>query len=473
MTLLGLELSDAGIMVAAEPGELLQIDGADRESPGFALPEKNRLLIGRTAESKARLHPRRFNNQFWDQLNSDPLKQQSPFAQNHADMVYAHLGMIWEDIRGYGDEIIVAVPGFLDRDQLGLFLGIVEALSIPLKGIVSLAVAASSTPCLGRMLLHLDIHLHQFELTLLEQGEYLTLKDSIMTEKKGLHELHRQWVESIAGEFVRTTRFDPLHRAEYEQALYNRLPAILVALQHEPFIMCEMPAGTKTHRVSISRDLFIQKSGATFSELHKLIEEMRERYSGASQPITLQLTHRIARLPGFREMVAKITDTQVIELEPGSGATGVLNLGDELSAQQAKKGVSFLTSRPWRGTGLGSVAALPTEQTVAHASMTPTHILYRNMAYPIFEQPLVIGRGGSRDGVGLTLDKDAAGVSKRHCSIQRRGNEVVLIDHSPNGTFVDDIKVAERIVLKLGQTIRVGNPGAKLQLIACLDKDET
>ena len=42
MTLLGLELSDAGIMAAAEGG-LLQTDGADRESPGFVLPEKNRL----------------------------------------------------------------------------------------------------------------------------------------------------------------------------------------------------------------------------------------------------------------------------------------------------------------------------------------------------------------------------------------------------------------------------------------------
>ena len=472
MSLLGLELSDAGIMVATEGG-LLQIDGADRESPGFALPEKKRLLIGRAAESKARLHPRRFNNQFWDQLNTEPLKQPSPFAQNHADMVYAHLALIWEHIREYGDEVAVAVPGFLDRDKLGLFLGIADALSIPLKGIVSSAVAASSKPCPERMLLHLDIHLHQFEMNLLEQGERLILKDSIMTENNGLHELHRMWVEAIAGEFVRTTRFDPLHRADYEQALYNRLPAILVALQHEPFVMCEIPAGTKTHRVSLYRDPLIQKSETTFSELLRVIKDIQERYGGPSKPIALQLTHRIARLPGCREMVAKMTDTQVIELEPGSGASGVLNLRDELSAQKAKKGVSFLTSRPWKRIGPSAVSSLPTEQTVTQATRTPTHILHRNIAYPISDQPLVIGLGGPQEGVSLTLDRNLAEVSNRHCSIQRRDKEVVLIDHSTNGTYIDEIKVSGTAVLKLGQTIRVGTPGVTLQLIACLDKDET
>jgi hypothetical protein len=41
MSLLGLELSDAGILVAgSEPAGLLKVDGNSVESPGFALPEK-------------------------------------------------------------------------------------------------------------------------------------------------------------------------------------------------------------------------------------------------------------------------------------------------------------------------------------------------------------------------------------------------------------------------------------------------
>ena len=45
MSLIGLELSDAGIMAADSPaGKLLPIDGHDCQSPGFALPEKGGLL---------------------------------------------------------------------------------------------------------------------------------------------------------------------------------------------------------------------------------------------------------------------------------------------------------------------------------------------------------------------------------------------------------------------------------------------
>lgn len=472
MRLLGLELSDAGIMVAAnDPMGLLQVDGAERESPGFALPEGNRLLVGQTAEDKAHLHPRRFNNVFWDQLNTDPLKQPNPAVQNHAEMAYTHLAQIWENIKTSGDELVIAVPGFLDRDQLGLLLGIAEELSIPLKGMVALPIAASSTTCPGRMLLHLDIHLHLSEVTFLEQGESLNMKDSVTVKGQGLHALYKGWIESIAGEFVRTTRFDPLHRADFEQALYNRLPSILAALQHEPLVMCEMTVGQKTHRVSLSRDLFIKRSEATFTELFKLIEGLRGGYDRGRMPLSLQLTHRISRLPGCKEMVAKMEDTQVIELEPGSGAFGALNLKDALAEQRMSQGVSYLMSRPWIGNQTMTTHA--SSQALGQNPSYPTHILYRNMAYPISDKPLTISRGGPEDGVVVTMADELADVSKRYCSIQRHNEDVVLTDHSETGTFVDETRVTGPVVLKIGQIIRVGTPGEKLQLIACLEKDET
>jgi len=474
MSLLGLELSDAGIMVAAkDPVGLMQIDGADRESPGFALPEKNRLLVGRAAESRAHLHPRQFNNHFWDQLNTEPLKQPSPYAQNNAEMAFAHLAQIWENIEGYGDELVIAVPGFLGRDQLGLILGIAEELSIPLKGIVALGIAAASKPCPERMLLHLDIHLHRFELTFLEQSDRLNLQDSVTAEGKGMHYLYKEWVETIAGEFVRTTRFDPLHRAKSEQELYNRLPDILLALQQDPFVMFEMTAGPKIYRVKLPRDLFIQKSEVVFWEIRRLIARMRERHGKLGQPITLQLTHRMSRLPGCREMVAKMTDAQVVELEPGSGAFGALRLLDQFFGQKASRGVSFLTNRPWQVTKSTSVASHGAPKPVTQGEVRPTHLLYRSMAYPISDTPLIIGRGGPQDGVGVTLEGELTGVSRRHCSIQLRREELVLTDHSTYGTFVDETRVSETAVLQLGQIIRVGTPGEKLQVIACMETHET
>jgi hypothetical protein len=473
MSLLGLELSDAGIMAAAtDPVRLLQIDGADRESPGFALPEKNRLLVGKAAESKARLHPRRFQNFFWDRLTQEPLKQPSPYARNHAEMAFAHLAKIWDQIKRHGNEMIVAVPGYWDRNQLGLLLGIAEALSIPLKGIVAQPVAASSWPSQERSLLHLDIHLHRVEIAFLEQGDRLDLKDTVTIEGKGLHDLYRAWVEAIAGEFVHTTRYDPLHEAVSEQELYNRLPEVLVVLRHNPFVMFEMTAGHESYRISLSRDLFTKKSENLFKEIDRQIGSIRKRYGREDQPLTLQLTQRIGRLPGCREMTDNMTDVRVIALEPGSGAIGVLNLKDEISKQKAQRGVPFLTSRQWQGT-LPEAGISSSRPPVTHDLEPPTHLLYRNKAYPISDRPLIIGRGRRQDGVNVTMVGAPSDVSSRHCSIQRRSKEVVLTDYSTHGTFVDDIKVSGTIVLKLGQIIRVGTPGEKFQLIACLGTDET
>ncbi|MGD8943613.1 MAG: hypothetical protein PVJ37_10125, partial [Desulfobacterales bacterium] len=74
MSVLGIELSDAGILVAGgDPPGLLKVDGDSVESPGFALPEKKRLAVGAAAERKAHLYPRQILNQFWDQLNTEPL----------------------------------------------------------------------------------------------------------------------------------------------------------------------------------------------------------------------------------------------------------------------------------------------------------------------------------------------------------------------------------------------------------------
>jgi hypothetical protein len=49
----------------------------------------------------------------------------------------------------------------------------------------------------------------------------------------------------------------------------------------------------------------------------------------------------------------------------------------------------------------------------------------------------------------------------------------VLEDYSTDGVFVDEIRVNGSMALKLGQIIRLATNGEQLQLIACLNRDET
>jgi hypothetical protein len=469
MSLLGLELSDAGILVAgAEPEGLLKIDTNRFESPGFALPEKKRLIVGTAAERKAHLYPRQILNQFWDRLNVELLEQPNPFAQNHAEIAFEHFAHIWQSVKDHGKEMVIAVPGFYTREHLGFILGITRELSIPVRGFIPLAVAALPEQLPDGLLLHLDMHLHRCEVTYLERAQQLNRKDTIAAEGSGLSKLYRRWVDAIAEEFVRNTRFDPLHQAASEQELYDRLPGILAQLSQNSSLYFEMTGGSNIYHVSLTRDLFYSKGAPVFEEMRRLIDRFCDRYAKAGPAPILLLSDRIARLPGMRDMLSGIENAHIIELQPGAAALGILRFTRPLFDHQAEDAAPFVTSRPLPAKGSLTVDA-PSRNP--GEGKRPTHILYRDLAYPITEKPLIVGREKISGEAGIQIRHHIAGVSRKHCAIQLQENKVVLNDYSRYGTFVDDNPVKGETILQLGQTLRIGTPGETLKLIACLGQE--
>ena len=470
MRLLGLELSDAGIMLAgSDPIRLLEIDGTDRESPGYAFPEKKQLVVGKAAQQKAHLLPRLVISDFWDQLSIEPLDHPGPYTQqNHAEIACAHLEKIWQAIKKPGDEIIIAVPGCYDRDHLGLLLGIANELSLPVKGFIPISLAAAADPDRQATLLHLDIHLHRTEISSMYPDGQLKFEKSVTVAEQGLADLHRGWVEAIAAEFVRTTRFDPLHRATSEQELFNRLASILEQLQNHSSVEFEMTGGAASYRVRLTRDLFIRNSLPLFTRIARHLEHVETSGQSRGEKPVLQLSHRIARLPGLQEALAVSHHTGCLELAPGAAALGAVELWERLWQQDSGQSISYFTSRPWELSTAHRSTGISESQK---QSRTPSHLLYNHIAYPLSEIPLFIGTGIEEHIPGIRIKGNISGVSRKHCSVQLRGTEAVLEDCSTYGTYVDDIRVSGSTTLQLGQFIRVGTPGEQLQVIACAEPD--
>jgi len=471
MSLIGIELCDAGIMAAGSATEkLLEVDDLALESPGFALPEKNGLLVGKAAESKAHMFPRQIVHHFWDHLNTEPLEQPGNYLpQSTAEIAYKHLDGIWRQIQRSGGDVIMAVPGFYGRQQLGLILGIANELSIPVKGFVPLALAASPGAQPGKMMLHLDIHLHRLEVTYMKQEEQLSMEDSVTGTEKGLIYLHRKWAEAIAQEFVGSTRFDPLHRAASEQELYDRLPGILFNLQHSPSIAFDMTGGSRTYGITLTRELFTAQAESVYTEIGQIIHDLRTQHAKNESAVVLYLTHRIARLPGCKEFLAGIKKSEIFELEQGAGARGAVKIWHQLSEQAGGEEISFFTSLPLRPHRSANTQTQPLDGTV---NLSPTHLLYRNIAYPITDRPLTIGSTGDIGTNDVTITGNTAGVCPKHFTVERLDGEIILHDLSARETFVDEKRVNGSVGLKLGQTIRVGTPGEQLQVIACVKFDK-
>ncbi len=467
MSLIGLELNDSGILAAGgSPLNLLDLDGQVQESPGFALPQKNGLLVGQAAASKAHLSPRQILNHFWDQLNAEPLAQTGRhFPLNHAEIVFRHLSLIWRQLQSHGDEIVMAVPSFYDRRHLGLILGMAQELGMPVKGFVPLSLAVSAHACPEKMLLYLDIHLHRIEVIYLEQGEHLTIRDSAVSADKGLLLLYQKLVDMMAQEFVRTTRFDPLHQAASEQELYDRLPGILAHFQHNTSMVFEIFGGYASYNITLERDNIIHNAEPIYSEVLRLIKRMQIKRGKGQASLALQLSHRLARLPGCKEMLATLNDVQIIDLDQGAAARGVCRIWNQLTAHGNNEGISFFTSRPWQSRPQTDVSDFATDGI---PPTEPTHLLYRSIAYPITEKPLTIGWAKDSEGNDIIISAETTGVSPKQCTIALHDRDLILTDTGTQEIYVDEKQVNGSITLKLGQIIRVGTPGEHLQLIACL-----
>ena len=79
----------------------------------------------------------------------------------------------------------------------------------------------------------------------------------------------------------------------------------------------------------------------------------------------------------------------------------------------------------------------------------------------------MIGRMPAVGPRTIALSEGLAGVSRRHCTLtSEEGKEVILLDHSSFGTFVNGERVAERVRVRAGDRVRVGDPGIELSLIA-------
>jgi hypothetical protein len=386
------------------------------------------------------------------------------------------MGQIWHRLGHQSDEVIMAVPEYFTQEQLGLILGMAKELSIPVKGLVPMALAASSKPDPGSALLFIDMHLHRSVITLLAQEDRLFQTDSETLPGHGLSQMFNQFANKVSREFIQQTRFDPFHRAASEQELYNRLPEILQGLQSNASTVFKMRAGAHMHQITIARKLFFKIIAPVFNRILRVMEEMQHRHGKTEAHSTIQVTHRAGAVFDFEEIRVKFPNARVIACEPGSAALGVLQLTDLFNSRinpqvDSQRKVPLLSSRPWL-TGTAEVDE--NRNTTGELKLDPTHLLYQSVAYPITEnRPLVVGMGRPPQRLHIYFKTDTSQSSQEYCSIKRRGESIFLMNHNNDIIQVDGKKVADTVRLSLGQYIRIGNIEESLQLIACENSHET
>jgi hypothetical protein len=458
MITLALEINDSDIIVGRDDGSWQSF------GPGYALLDPGAPLLGEAARAQARLRPKRLHNRFWSELGVEPLAAPTPYAGSNADLACAQLREIWQQVDGEeATAAIFLVPGSFGRDALGLLLGIAGECNIPARGVVDTAVAAAELPGDGRPVLHLDVHLHNVILTEVLPGDGATRGELQISEAVGLAALEQTWAKSVAEVFIRQTRFDPLHQARSEQDLFDRLPGWLEALGGAEEIELVLEQNDRTLRATMSRRQMLDVAAPHYERIHRLVEALRL----ARGPVSLQLGHRAARLPGLNERLAALPDTDVVQLAPGRAVAGALAHRSYLAGGDGP--VRYVTSLPEAGAVAPPSAAPASAPAADDNRPPPTHLLAGTVAYVLNEKALTIGAAPAPEDRGLPVTGALEGVSRRHCTIVRRGDEVVVEDLSRYGTFVNDRRIAQRATLKAGDKLRIGTPGSEFLLLEARD----
>lgn len=449
-TPLAVDLNDAAVAVASETG-LLHVE------PAYVVVADGPARFGADALPVLKRWPRLTSVRYMRDLSAAPLPRPLRAFESNAEIVGAHLRRLWlthgaSSQRG----LVCATPPWWTSEQITALIDITREYDVAILGLVDASVAAVRNEYPGRELLHIDAGLHTLTLTQIRQSGQVSIGEREFFPSLGVESLQRLATELIARRFIEYSRFDPLHSAEMEQALFDRLPEWLGRVARDVDARLELKSGNDRFRATLDAADFLERMAAA---CEPLLQRLRSRIVMRG-PHVVQVPHRLTDFPGVLDSLMRLQDCEIHVLEPGAAAFGTLaRVMPERTASPVVQ-----TELPWDQ---------PPVQRAAISRMLPersecaaTHLLYGHRAYRLDAEPLSIGTGVTAGDHSVLLDAGLRGASRHHCTVRIENGARMLFDHSRFGTLLNGHRVATAAVLKAGDVISLGTPPIELRLIA-------
>jgi hypothetical protein len=356
------------------------------------------------------------------------------------------------------ERVWIAAPARAPESGLSALLAITRSLSLPVDGFVSAAVASVAALGLEQAAIVLELGLHHTAATFVDRdGSQLRRRRTVLSERSGLLAFYQGWLELVSTTMVKRTRFDPLHDAATEQRLFDSLATWAREAERAGSVNAVLTKGTERFEVTLTRDQFARAGRNLHRDILTLLHELRP----AGAPVALVAPAAIGNLPGLREELDLFVGCELLTIPDGHAAASISTL--ELPQRASAEPVRLLRRLPWSARELRGERVM-LGQTRAQ-SAPPSHLLLDGHVFALGNGPLVLGRAPTGPRT-LELAEGLAGVSRRHCTLVSQGDEVILVDHSAFGTFVNGERVAERVRVRSGDRVRVGDPGVEISLIA-------
>jgi hypothetical protein len=382
-----------------------------------------------------------------------------------------------------GERIWIATPAPAQPTGLEALLGIARRLGLPIDGFIDSAAVTTAALESERNTIVLELGLHHAAATAVDcEGSQARRRRSVLTERGGFIELYQVWLDLITTTMVKRTRFDPLHDAATEQQLFDAMPSLTREVASTGNTVAIVTKGKERFEVALTRDQFAQAAEPIYRSIIGLLHQLRP----AGAPLAIVVPRTVAELPGLWQQLEQFVGCELVSVPDGfaAAAASLLELPEPTTGEDS---VRLLRRLPLQAQAVltDSVAREPLGQRRS-GGPAPSHALLDGRAYSLSAESLVVGRAPESQVPPSTatatatatattvpassryiaLPEGLAGVSRRHCTFVHDGDELVLLDHSTFGTFVNGERVQERVRVHAGDRVRLGEPGVELALIA-------
>ena len=379
-----------------------------------------------------------------------------------------------------GERIWIATPAQAQATGLEALLGIVRRLGVPVDGFIDSAAVTTAALESQRNAIVLELGLHHAAATAVDcEGSQARRRRSVLTERGGFLELYQVWLDLITTTMVKRTRFDPLHDAATEQQLFDAIPSLTREAASTGTTAAIVTKGKERFEVALTRDQFARAAEPIYRSLIGLLHQLRP----AGAPLAIVGPRTVAQLPGIWQQLEQFVGCELISVPDGfaAAAASLLDLPEPASGDDS---VRLLRRLPLQTQAVlpDNVGRQPLGERRS-GGPAPSHALLDGRAYALSADSLVVGRASEPQNTPaaaqssgtaavpassryITLPEGLAGVSRRHCTFVHDGDELVLLDHSTFGTFVNGERVQERVRVHAGDRVRLGEPGVELALIA-------
>jgi hypothetical protein len=461
MPTLAIDLDDAALAIAV---------AADAAAASAAAPsiEASIVLasaaaapgIGAPAGSLLRRRPSDVSTRHWSRLATrEAPSAAAALARAELRARLAALPMRPGDAEREAD---VAVAAHFDAEALGWALGALRGAGIEPRRLVDAAALRCAALGLQRDALVIDAGLHHLSVARVIAEQASNRRTALQWRAgSGTLALHEGWLALAAEAMVLRHRFDPLHDGATEQRLYDLLPAAAAQAASDGRATLTLERAGAALDIELTRDQFATRAAPVYRELLALLHALRP--AGAALAIVVDA--RVAAWPGLIEQLDELHGCVLHTVAAGTTTAALQSLfATAPAAATAAAAVRLQRQVARLAPPLPPASAARALGTTGARAAAPTHLLHAGRAWPLRSAVLEIGR--APDARGLALPDGMAGVSRLHCTLRDEAGDIVLVDHSRHGSWINGERVAARARLRAGDVLRIGDPGIELALIA-------